>query len=121
MFADTFSNLTPVGGTTSYNFTSSGIAWPGERRKYANRPGGSLDQLVPPPNWANKYPNGYSNDTFPDLAGDEHFQNWMRTAGLPTFAKLYGRNDNDKLLAGTYDVLIDLSMLGHYIFTEYNR
>lgn len=31
---------------------------------------------------------------------DEHFIVWMRTAGLPSFRKLYGRIDTD-LLAGT--------------------
>jgi hypothetical protein len=33
----------------------------------------------------------------------------MRTAGLPTFTKLYGRNDNDKMQKGTYEITIGLS------------
>jgi hypothetical protein len=33
----------------------------------------------------------------------------MRTAGLPTFTKLYGRNDNDELVQGRYEITIDLS------------
>lgn len=35
----------------------------------------------------------------------------MRTAGLPTFTKLYGRNDTATLPAGQYQVLIYLSMI----------
>jgi hypothetical protein len=30
----------------------------------------------------------------------------MRTAGLPTFSKLYQRNDHDELSAGTYRLKI---------------
>lgn len=57
-----------------------------------------------------RFPDGYTNDTLPpNLKEDEHFQNWMRTAGLPTFTKLWGRNDNDNLLAGRYQIVIDLS------------
>lgn len=37
---------------------------------------------------------------------DEHFQVWMRIAGLPTFRKLYGRNTQDSLLAGIYELQI---------------
>ena len=33
----------------------------------------------------------------------------MRTAGLPTFRKLYFRNDNEDLSAGTYEIDISLS------------
>ena len=33
----------------------------------------------------------------------------MRTAGLPTFTKLYGRNDRDTMRAGTYQMVINLS------------
>lgn len=29
---------------------------------------------------------------------------WMRTAGLPTFRKLYKRNDNDVMRAGYYRI-----------------
>jgi hypothetical protein len=42
----------------------------------------------------------------------------MRTAGLPTFSKLYGRNDTTTLPAGQYQVQIYYSELGGwgYIF-----
>lgn len=58
--------------------------------------------MSPPPNWAAKYPDGYTE--FPDLAADEHLQVWMRTAGLPTFRKLFFRNDQETMAKGTYRI-----------------
>ncbi|KIK96733.1 hypothetical protein PAXRUDRAFT_137828 [Paxillus rubicundulus Ve08.2h10] len=112
VFNDTISGFRPMSdlsGASDYNFTQNGIAWPGEAKKYSATSGyvGKLDEIVPPPNWALRYPNNYSNeDPPPDLTQDEHFQNWMRTAGLPTFTKLYGRNDTATLPAGQYQVQI---------------
>jgi hypothetical protein len=112
VFNDTisgFTSTTDLSGASNYNFTQNGIAWPGEAKKYSATSGyvGNLDQIVPPPNWVLRYPNNYTNDDPPpDLTEDEHFQNWMRTAGLPTFTKLYGRNDTATLPAGQYQVLI---------------
>lgn len=100
------------GGSTNvtYNFTAKGIAWPGEAKKYTNTPGYNFSDMVPPPNWAARFPNGYTEENPPPaLRDDEHFQNWMRTAGLPTFTKLYGRNDAEVMSAGTYEVQIWLS------------
>jgi hypothetical protein len=111
-FPDTISGFSPMSdlsGASDYNFTQNGIAWPGEAKKYSATSGyvGKLDEIVPPPNWALRYPNNYTNeDPPPDLIQDEHFQNWMRTAGLPTFTKLYGRNDTTTLPAGQYQVQI---------------
>lgn len=117
LFNDTFSNpllLNPSGGDISsevYEFTSSGIAWPGEAKKYASAPGyANLSEIVPPPNWHDRFPIGYTTDNPPpDLHHDEHFQNWMRTAGLPTFTKLYGRNDTQSMPKGTYRIIIGLN------------
>jgi len=120
-FSDTYSTprlLNPPGSSESfqpYEFSDQGITWPGEAKKYATTPIGpkgysSVKDIVPPPNWALRYPNGYTEDNIPDLRSDERFQNWMRTAGLPTFTKLYGRNDKDKMLKGTYQIIIGLSM-----------
>lgn len=111
--SDTFSGLTllnpPAGTSNTYNLSEKGIAWPGESGKYKS-PQYSIDQIVPPPNWALRYPNGYTNDTPPpDLSTDEHFQNWMRVAALPTFSKLYSRNDDETLVAGTYTILVNMS------------
>ncbi|VDC07152.1 unnamed protein product [Peniophora sp. CBMAI 1063] len=112
LFNDTFSSLTllnpPAGTSSTYSLSEKGIAWPGESSKY-KKPDYSVDDIVPPPNWHAKYGDAYTNDTLPDLSSDEHFQNWMRVAGLPTFSKLYSRNDNDKLVAGTYTILVDMN------------
>lgn len=120
---DTFSNpvlQNPSGSNQSqvpYNFSYSGIAWPGEAKKYTANPVGdggypSLADITPPPNWALRYPGGYTEENPPpNLKTDEHFQNWMRTAGLPTFTKLYGRNDDDVMAKGRYRITIGLSTL----------
>ena len=72
---------------------------------------------MPPPNWAERFPDGYTNSTPPpDLRADEHFQNWMRTAGLPTFTKLWGRNDGAKLPKGRYQIAVNLSEYMHDAF-----
>jgi LEM3 (ligand-effect modulator 3) family / CDC50 family len=107
--ADTISNPVNTAANTTYTFSNKGIAWPGEKKKYSAKTDYKLSEIVPPPNWALRYPNGYTAETFPDLTQDEHFQNWMRTAGLPTFSKLYGRNDNDDLKAGTYTLDVYMS------------
>lgn len=102
------------GSSQTYNFSSQGIAWPGEARKYAEKPGYTdLSQIVPPPNWRQRFPNGYTQDNLPNLHTDEHFQNWMRTAGLPTFTKLYGQNRESAMAKGTYLMSVDLSK--HYL------
>lgn len=108
---DSYSDLTLTSSTsTAYQWSQTGIAWPGEANKYAETPGYNIDDITPPPNWALRFPNGYTNSTPPpNLKADEHFQNWMRTAGLPTFTKLWGRNDQDALKQGRYQIAIDLS------------
>ena len=45
-----------------------------------------------------------------------NFQNWMRTAAVPTFSKLYMRNDNQSMVAGQYQVKIGLN----YDVTKWN-
>ncbi|QRV89987.1 meiotically up-regulated protein [Ceratobasidium sp. AG-Ba] len=110
MFNDTISNPTMAGASSTYEFSNKGIAWPGEAKKYAARPGYTdLSQIIPPPNWQKRFPNGYTETDLPNLHEDEHFQNWMRTAGLPTFTKLYGRNDNTVMQKGTYQITVDLN------------
>ncbi|KIY67973.1 Lem3/Cdc50 [Cylindrobasidium torrendii FP15055 ss-10] len=118
-FNDTFSSPMLLNPSSSdeqfYNFTDKGISWPGEAKKYVTTPINddlykSVDDIYPPPNWDLLYPNGYTTDNPPpDLKSNEHFQNWMRTAGLPTFTKLYGRNDQDTMKKGTYQIVINLN------------
>nr|XP_019045387.1 transcription regulator [Kwoniella bestiolae CBS 10118]OCF24317.1 transcription regulator [Kwoniella bestiolae CBS 10118] len=87
----------------TYNFTEKGIAWGGIKKNYAVTPGyDSPSDVLPPPNWARRYPDGYTE--FPNLYEDEHFQIWMRIAALPTFRKLWARNDDEVMTQGRYRV-----------------
>ncbi|KAF7311628.1 Transcription regulator [Mycena kentingensis (nom. inval.)] len=118
IFNDTFTDLAMQnpgeGDSEKFAWSDKGIAWPGESKKYTDNPvhagGYSYDDIVPPPNWALRYGTSY-NETNPppNLRDDERFQNWMRTAGLPTFTKLYGRNTADTLKTGTYQITIGLN------------
>ncbi|KAF2168073.1 hypothetical protein M409DRAFT_65610 [Zasmidium cellare ATCC 36951] len=111
MFNDTYFNpvlLNAQGESASnvtYNMTNSGIAWSSDRDLYDPSPYNYSD-VVPPPNWRERYP--VYNDTFqfPDLKNWEEFQVWMRTAGLPTFSKLALRNDNESMQIGRYEMLV---------------
>lgn len=91
--------------------SEKGIVWPGEMRKYG-KPAYKPDQCVPPPFWqgaTGRYgvPSGRYNDTnLFDPTTDEHFAVWMRTAGLPTFRKLYKRQDANTMQAGRYAITI---------------
>lgn len=111
----TFSNLTNVNPadssttTTNYTLSENGIAWPGESKKYVTKPSGDISNLAPPPNWALRFPDGHNDSNIPDLKFDEHFQNWMRMAGLPTFTKLWARNDADTLQSGTCQIVVYMS------------
>jgi len=119
MFNDTFTTPTLLNSADSdhaepYVFSNKGIAWPGEAKKYVVSPLGkggykNASDILPPPNWALRFPKNYTEDNIPDLKNDEHFQNWMRTAGLPTFTKLYGRNDDVDMQPGTYRVVIGMN------------
>ncbi|EMD87257.1 hypothetical protein COCC4DRAFT_44445 [Bipolaris maydis ATCC 48331] len=113
MFNDTFGNLTLDNAVqdadgneiNSYNMTVEGTSWSHEGDLYGKTKYKPSD-VVPPPNWQEQYPNGEYTDELPDLHTWEQFQVWMRTAGLPTFSKLYQRNDKDTLRAGTYRLKI---------------
>jgi len=108
VFNDTFGNpiLTQANDASittpeTYEMTQQGIVWPGESDKY-KQTSYNADQIVPPPFWSQRYPNGYTQDNLPNLHEDEHFQVWMRTAGLPTFRKLWQRAPDQPMRAGTY-------------------
>lgn len=83
--------------------TTKGIAWSSDSKLYGKTKY-ALGKAVPPPNWVRKYPN-YDN-YIPDLATDESFWVWMRTAGLPSFSKLAMRNDNETMLKGQYEIAV---------------
>jgi hypothetical protein len=118
LFNDTFYNpiLINVPGKDADNETyvmnnNSGISWDSDKALYgatAYKP----HQIIPPPNWQQRYPNSYTADNPPpDLSQDEAFQVWMRTAGLPTFSKLAQRNDTYPMRSGDYVLQINLSKL----------
>lgn len=109
MFNDTFeSTLQAVNGSSSsYLMTSEGISWGGFKNRY-KKTQYSWDQIVPPPNWYKKFPNGYNSTNVPDISLWEEFQNWMYTSAFPEFNKLALRNDNDALEEGIYEVTIGL-------------
>ncbi|OAQ70635.1 CDC50 family protein [Pochonia chlamydosporia 170] len=122
MFNDSFSS--PVwqnppndGKARTYNMTDKGIAWDSDKDLYGPTKYNS-SQILPPPNWHDAYPDGYTDDGIskpPNLKEWEAFQVWMRTAGLPTFSKLAMRNDADKLVSGIYQITID----DHFPTIEY--
>lgn len=90
--------------------TTRDIAWSSDTARF-KKTTYTNDQVEPPPNWALRYPNGYTNERpIPDLSTFYELQVWMRTAGLPTFSKLALRNSNETLKAGTYQIDIALSI-----------
>ncbi|KAK6528621.1 hypothetical protein TWF694_003886 [Orbilia ellipsospora] len=104
------------GGTSAqeetYNMTNKGIAWSTDKDRYGPT---TYDpsKIVPPPNWINKFPNGYTAENLPVLREWEEFQVWMRTAGLPTFSKLARRNDTTTMPSGVYtlDILMNFPVV----------
>jgi len=109
LFNDTLSSpvFNPDEAGTTYVFSNEGIAWPSDKEKYGKTKY-TLDQIRPPLDWVDRYPNGYTEENPPpDLGTDEHFQVWMRTAGLPDFRKLWGKNEKDPMNKGQYEVDIE--------------
>lgn len=114
-FNDTFSNPVQLNvqnsnaANTTYNMTEKGIAWNSDKALYAVTKYNAAD-ITPPPNWYLRYQDGYTSDNLPNLASDEAFHVWMRTAGLPNFSKLAKRNDNETMQCSMYQVDIENSM-----------
>ncbi|CCH44324.1 Cell division control protein [Wickerhamomyces ciferrii] len=109
MFNDTFDSPYKSDDETSiYNMTDKAISWSSDRSRY-QKTKYKASEIVPPPNWAKKYPDGYTDDNLPDLSQWESLQVWMRTAGLPSFMKLARRNDKETLEKGEYIMNIGLN------------
>lgn len=106
--ASDLTSLSTLGG--QYTFQRTGIAWPTDKKKYSPTQY-QTSQIVPPPNWALRYPDGKYTDQYPppDLSTMERFMVWMHTAALSDFRKIWGRNDKDTLQAGRWRVSIDSS------------
>lgn len=115
MFNDTFSmELVGVGSTESYNLTNQGITWSQDKDRF-KKTEYDASQIAPPPNWVERFPQGYNDSNIPDIHTWEEFQNWMRTPALPKFSRLIRRNDHDDLPAGEYQIDIGL----HWPVTEF--
>ncbi|KAJ3091698.1 hypothetical protein HK102_013779 [Quaeritorhiza haematococci] len=107
-------NRNQPGDVVSYTFAERGIAWPSDTEKFRDtkwrsRPDQIRSKLIPPDQWREQFPewrNGYNASNLPNLQTWERFQVWMRTAGLPNFRKLYGRNDDNTLPAATWQINI---------------
>lgn len=106
MFNDTFTSPRMLQEDSIYPMkNNSGIAWASDADLYGETKYDPAD-VVPPPNWRVRYPNYTTEHPPPNIAEWQAFQVWMRTAGLPTFSKLYQRNDDETMKAGTYEVNI---------------
>ncbi|WLF81934.1 Cell division control protein [Lodderomyces elongisporus] len=93
----------------TYTFSDQGISWSSDRNHKFKKTKYSPDEVVPPPNWDKMFPDGYNDTNMPDVQKWEHLQNWMRTAALPNFYKLYGQNTTQSMSSGTYQISIDMN------------
>jgi hypothetical protein len=110
LFNDSFTNPIKMGGGAPEEYrmdNNSDIAWASDKdlyKKTTYKP----EDVMPPPNWRKLWPDGYTEDhPAPDVSDWQAFMVWMRTAGLPTFSKLYQRNDREAMQQGTYRIIID--------------
>lgn len=115
MFNDTYDNptlITPPGEASNQTQVyvmqnNSNIAWNSDKDLYGETKY-NYDEILPPPNWKKRYPNDYTEDNPPpNLKQWEAFHVWMRTAGLPTFSKLYQRNDTEAMQRGRYELVVN--------------
>lgn len=111
LFNDTYSNLTSTQDSgENYEFSYRDIAWKSDRSTYRTS-SYNLSDIVPPVNWLERYPDGYTHQDLVEIASNEHLMNWMKTAALPSFMKLYGQNKekNNVLHSGSYQVEIGMN------------
>lgn len=106
-FNDTISspvllNAKSSSNNETYEMSDKGISWSSDRDHKYKKTEYKPEDIVPPPNWYKMYPKGYTEKNLPDLKTWEHLQNWMRTAGLPSFYKLYGKNETQTMTSGSY-------------------
>ncbi|PHH70117.1 hypothetical protein CDD82_7334 [Ophiocordyceps australis] len=114
MFNDSFTQpvlLNPPGArgneTRPYDMFVNGIAWNSDKALYGPTKY-QLDEILPPPNWRERYPQNYTeSNPPPNIKEWEAFQVWMRTAGLPSFSKLYQRNDKEAMEKGRYEIIVE--------------
>lgn len=113
-FNDTFSSpvlLNSKSGSDNetYHLSEKDITWKSDKDHKFKKTKYDYKDIVPPPNWAKMFPDGYNETNVPNLHEWEHLHNWMRTAGLPEFMKLYSKNTTEKFSSGTYEMSIGLN------------
>lgn len=108
-FNDTISGLQSV--TRNYTWQQDDISWSADQDRYGASEYG-VSWVAPPPYWTSRVQGGKEliKDgkwlELPNLNADQHFQVWMRTAGLPSFRKLYGKTEST-IEADEYVITID--------------
>ncbi|WFD29160.1 hypothetical protein MSPP1_000165 [Malassezia sp. CBS 17886] len=127
VFNDTFADpvlLGPDGsGGSPYAMSEKNIVWKDEWKHYKT-PTYNVSDIVPPPFWRTTggpfaFGERYEEGKVFDPTTNEHFQVWMRTAGFPTFRKLYKRNDDQALESGWYALeIIDNYPVGMFDGTK---
>ena len=124
LFNDTLHNITQLTGANSTNstnppsennstkeyiFSEKNIAWTSDLTRITPTQYVDFNQVLPPPNWQNRFVDGkYDAKTIKAIAKDEHLLVWMRTAGLPNFRKLWGKNTTTTIPAGVYSIDVDM-------------
>lgn len=122
MFNDTFPDSLSVislddddkdtGSTIA--LSNKNINWATDKKRY-KKTEYSASQIVPPPFWKKKFPDGYNDTNIPDIKEWEEFQNWMRTPAFPKFSRLIRRTESS-LPEGEFQIDIGL----HWPVTMYN-
>ncbi|ODV90693.1 hypothetical protein CANCADRAFT_24040 [Tortispora caseinolytica NRRL Y-17796] len=119
-FNDTYTNpilLNPDASSSSsygetYYMTNKDISWPSSSQRF-RKTEYNYTQVVPPPNWALRYPDGYTEENFLDLSTAYELQNWMEISGLPAFSKLALVNRTATMQSGTYQIDAALNFPAH--------
>ncbi|KAF6063468.1 LEM3 (ligand-effect modulator 3) / CDC50 family protein [Candida albicans] len=77
LFNDTFTEaFEAVNGTSSDNtlvLTDKGIAWSTDKNRF-KKTQYNYTEVVPPPNWYKKFPNGYNETNIPDISPGTNFK-----------------------------------------------
>jgi hypothetical protein len=116
--------------TYTYQYSTDSIAWPGDNDRFLDTEYRKMDpaliprKISPPPFWRTAFPDlryGYNASNLPNINKMAKLQVWMRTAGLPTFRKLWGSNSKNFLPKGIWQVDINMSILNLKVDFDVNR
>lgn len=114
LFNDTFGPqlINSIDSSYNYMLSNEDTAWSHDKNRYGLTKY-DIDDIVPPPNWIMKFPQGYNETNLPNLREWQEFQIWMRTAALPTFYKLALKSSDSErntfLHKGNYTLNIELN------------